>query len=144
MYVFANSCRMGKPTVDVFERQMAALGKGESAVAMASETAAVLMTVMALAKAGDNIVSSPKLYGGTNLPSSLRSLPSFGVHDPVSGSVWESFLRGLIDGNTKLVFCKSVSNLDFSVADYSELVAIAHAAGVPVAVSTRRIATQSS
>ncbi|KAL8907439.1 MAG: hypothetical protein Q9207_001409 [Kuettlingeria erythrocarpa] len=87
---------------------------------------------MALAKAGDNIVSSPKIYNGT-FTQFDRLLPSFGVRtkfmNPSSQNV-----RDLIDKNTKLVFCESIANPDFAVADYTELVRITHEAGVPVVV----------
>lgn len=112
---------------------MAALEKGQSAVAVASGAAAVLMTVMALAKAGDNIVSCSKIYNGT-FTLFQRLLPSFGVTTKfVDPSLTN--LKEMIDKNTKLVFCESVANPDFSVADYSPMVQTAHDAGIPVVVS---------
>ncbi|KAL9009817.1 MAG: hypothetical protein Q9173_005185 [Seirophora scorigena] len=111
---------------------MAALEKGQSAVAVASGAAAVLMTVMALAKAGDNIVSSAQIYSGT-FTQLDRLLPSFGVRTKFMDRGSRN-LRDLIDEHTKLVFCESLANPDFAVADYEELVRIAHEAGVPVVV----------
>lgn len=112
---------------------MAALEKGQSAVAVASGAAAVLMTVMALAKAGDNIISSSKIYNGT-FTQFKRLLPSFGVTTKfVDPSLIN--LQEMIDKNTKLVFCESVANPDFSVANYTYMAQIAHDAGIPVVVS---------
>ena len=113
---------------------MAALEKGQSAVAVASGAAAVLMTVMALAKAGDNVVSSPKLYNGT-FTQFDRLLPSFGVTTKFMDSSSQN-LSELIDKDTKLVFWESIANPDFAVADFTKLAQIAHDAGVPVVVST--------
>ncbi|CAO1599618.1 Homocysteine/cysteine synthase [Xanthoria calcicola] len=124
--------RFTNPTVEVFEKRMAALEKGQSAVAVASGAAAVLMTVMALAKAGDNIVSCSKIYNGT-FTQFQRLLPSFGVTTKfVDPSLTN--LKEMIDKNTKLVFCESVANPDFSVANYSPMVQTAHDAGIPVVV----------
>ncbi|KAL8670819.1 MAG: hypothetical protein Q9168_004655 [Polycauliona sp. 1 TL-2023] len=87
---------------------------------------------MALAKAGDNIISSSKIYNGT-FTQFDRLLPSYGVQtkfmDPGSDN-----LPQLIDKDTKLVFCESIANPDFTVADYTKLVGIAHDAGIPVVV----------
>ncbi|KAL9050197.1 MAG: hypothetical protein Q9206_005186 [Seirophora lacunosa] len=111
---------------------MAALENGQSAVGVASGAAAVLMAVMALAKAGDNIVSSAQIYSGT-FTQFDRLLPSFGVRTKFMDRGARN-LRDLIDEHTKLVFCESLANPDFAVADYEELVRIAHEAGVPVVV----------
>ena len=92
------------------------------------------MTVMALAKAGDNVVSSPKLYNGT-FTQFERLLPSFGVTTRFIDSSGQNLCE-LIDKATKLVFCESVANPNFAVADYTNMIQIAHDAGVPVVVST--------
>ena len=112
---------------------MAALEGGRSAIAVSSGAAAVLMTVMALAKAGDNIVSSRHLYNGT-FSQFDRLLPSFGVTTRYIDTSKQS-IRSLVDGRTKLIFSESIANPQFSVADYESLVGVAHEVGIPVVVS---------
>ena len=111
---------------------MAALENGIDAVAASSGAAAVLMVVMALAKAGDNIVSSRNLYGGTYAQFD-GLLPSFGVTTRFTDFA-KGHCESLIDGRTKLIFCESIANPQFSVADYDSIVAIAREAGIPVVV----------
>lgn len=122
-----------QPTVEIFEKRMAALEAGQSAIAVSSGAAAVLMTVMALAKAGDNIISSRKLYNGT-FSQFDRLLPSFGVTTKFIETSKQS-IGDLIDARTKLIFSESVSNPQCCVADYDKLVSTAHEAGIPVVVN---------
>lgn len=91
------------------------------------------MTVMALAKAGDNIISSRKLYNGT-FSQFDRLLPSFGVTTKFIETSKQS-IGDLIDARTKLIFSESVSHPQCCVADYNKLVSTVHEAGIPVVVN---------
>jgi len=125
--------RIMNPTVDVLEKRVAAMEGGIGALGLASGMAAITYAIQTIAEAGDNIVSSARLYGGTyNLFA--HTLPQMGIevrfadsHDP------KSFAK-LIDGRTKLVFCESIGNPLGNVTDVSALATIAHAGGVPLVV----------
>lgn len=127
--------RIMNPTNDVLEQRVAALEGGIAALALASGSAAITYTVMNLARAGDNIISTKKLYGGTyNLFA--HTLPQFGIqtrfvdHDDLNA------LRAAIDGKTKMVFCETIGNPGGHVPDLAGMSAIAHAAGVPLVVDS--------
>ncbi len=127
--------RIMNPTNDVLEQRVAALEGGIAALALASGSAAITYTVMNLARAGDNIISTKKLYGGTyNLFA--HTLPQFGIqtrfvdHDDLNA------LRAAIDGKTKMVFCETIGNPGGHVPDLAGMAAIAHAAGVPLVVDS--------
>ena len=127
--------RIMNPTNDVLEQRVAAMEGGIAALALASGSAAITYTVMNLARAGDNIISTKKLYGGTyNLFA--HTLPQFGIetrfvdHDDLTA------LRAAIDGKTKLVFCETIGNPGGHVPDLAGMAAIAHAAGVPLVVDS--------
>lgn len=127
--------RIMNPTNDVLEQRVAAMEGGIAALALASGSAAITYTVMNLARAGDNIISTKKLYGGTyNLFA--HTLPQFGIetrfvdHDDLDA------LRGAIDGKTKLVFCETIGNPGGHVPDLAGMAAIAHGAGVPLVVDS--------
>jgi len=127
--------RIMNPTNDVLEQRVAAMEGGIAALALASGSAAITYTVMNLARAGDNIISTKKLYGGTyNLFA--HTLPQFGIetrfvdHDDLNA------LRAAIDGKTKLVFCETIGNPGGHVPDLAGMAAVAHAAGVPLVVDS--------
>ena len=125
--------RIMNPTTDVLEKRVAALEGGIAALALASGQAAITYAIQTIAEAGDNIVSSAALYGGTwNLFA--HTLPQFGIEtrfadhrDP------ESFGR-LIDGRTKAVFVESIGNPLGNVTDIEAVACVAHAHGVPLIV----------
>jgi len=125
--------RLMNPTTDVLEKRMAALDGGVAALASASGQAAISYTIMTLAKAGQNIVASSALYGGTyNLFH--HTLPRFGIttrfvdsHDP------ENYRRA-IDENTRLIYCESIGNPNNNVDDFEAVALIAHEAGIPLVV----------
>lgn len=126
--------RMGNPTVDVFERRIADLEGGVAAVAMASGQAAETLAIMNLAVAGDHVVSSPCLYGGSynNLNRTLRD---FGINvtfveDPDDLDQWKAAIRP----ETKLLFAESIGNPKNNILDISAVAEIAHAHDVPLVV----------
>lgn len=118
------------PTVEVFEKRIAALEGGIAALASASGQSAQFMTLAALCRAGDNIVSSSCLYGGTYNQFKVF-LPRFGIttrwventEDP------EAFAK-LIDKKTKAIYLEAIGNPSFNVADFRAIADVAHRAGV--------------
>ncbi len=126
--------RIMNPTTDVVEQRIASLEGGVGALMVASGMAATMMSILNIAEAGDHVVASPSLYGGTvNL---LRfTLPKFGVEvtmveDPTDLDSWRRALRP----NTKLLFGETIANPKQEILDLEALAGIAHAAGVPLVV----------
>jgi O-acetylhomoserine (thiol)-lyase len=125
--------RIMNPTTGVFEERIAALGGGVGALGLASGQAAETLTILNLAGAGDNIVSSSSLYGGTyNLFH--YTLPKIGITTRfVDGTKPETFAPA-IDGRTKAVFLETIGNPRLDVHDIAAIADVAHAKGVPVVV----------
>lgn len=125
--------RIMNPTTDVLEKRVAAMEGGIAGLAMASGMAAITAAIQTISEAGDNIVTSGTLYGGTyNLFA--HTLPQYGVEarfadyrDP------ESFAK-LIDDRTKAIFCESVGNPLGNVTDLEKLAEVAHRHGIPLIV----------
>jgi O-acetylhomoserine (thiol)-lyase len=125
--------RIMNPTQDVLEKRMAALEGGVASLALASGQAAITYSIMTIAEAGDNIVSSSALYGGTyNLFA--HTLPQFGINVRFAEhSKPESFDK-LIDQRTKAVFVESIGNPLGNITDFARVAEIAHRHGVPLIV----------
>lgn len=121
------------PTNDVFEKRMAALEGGVSAIASSSGQAAQYLTIATLAKVGDNIVSSATLYGGTYNQFKVL-LPRFGITTKFTNSNEPEEFARLIDDKTKAVYIESIGNPGYSVPDIEAIAKVAHAAGVPLVV----------
>ncbi len=125
--------RLMNPTTDVLEQRLAALDGGVAALAVASGQAAITYAVLNIAKAGDNIVSTNYLYGGTyNLFH--YTLPKLGITVKFVDTSNPENVRNAIDGNTRLVYSESVGNPKNNVDDFEEIAAIAHKAGLPYVV----------
>jgi O-acetylhomoserine (thiol)-lyase len=125
--------RIMNPTTDVFEKRIAALEGGVAALATASGQAAQFLTFTTLAQAGDNIVASSALYGGTYNQLKV-TLPRLGIQAKfVDGDDPEDFRRA-IDERTKALYVESIGNPGFNVPDFGRLANIAHAAGIPLVV----------
>ncbi len=125
--------RIMNPTTDVFEQRVAALEGGVAAVATASGQAAQLLTVTTIAQAGDSILSSTYLYGGTYNQFKV-ALPRLGIDvDFVEGADPVAF-RSAITDRTKAIFVESIANPGYIVPDLPALAAIAHDAGIPLIV----------
>ncbi|MET7368083.1 bifunctional o-acetylhomoserine/o-acetylserine sulfhydrylase [Streptomyces sp. NPDC005566] len=126
--------RIHNPTQDVLEQRIAALEGGVAAVALASGQAAETLALLTLAGAGDHIVSSASLYGGTyNL--FRHTLPRFGievsfVEDPDDIEAWRSAIRP----NTKALFAETLGNPRGDVLDIRGVADAAHGAGIPLVV----------
>jgi O-acetylhomoserine (thiol)-lyase len=132
--VFGNIyTRIMNPTSDVFEKRIAELEGGIAALALASGQAAETLTVLNLARAGDNLVSSQTLYGGTyNLFA--HSLPKWGITTRFVDIHNLDQVRAAIDGGTRLLFVETIGNPRLDVPDFAALADIAHAAGIPLVV----------
>ena len=125
--------RIMNPTNDVLEKRVAALEGGIAALALASGQAAITYAIQTIAEAGDNIVSSSALYGGTyNLFA--HTLPQFGIQTRFADHRDPASFGRLIDERTKAIFCESVGNPLGNVTDIGRLAEIAHKAGVPLIV----------
>jgi len=125
--------RIMNPTVDVFEKRIAALEGGVAALATSSGQAAQFITIAALAHAGDNIVSTSNLYGGTYNQFKVL-FPRLGITTKfVKGDKPED-LAAAIDDKTKAVYIESIGNPRYNVPDFEAIAAAAHEKGVPVIV----------
>ena len=130
--------RIGNPTVAALEERLASLDGGIGAVATASGQAAEFLTFAALAGAGDHIVASSSLYGGT-LTQLDVTLRRFGVETTfVTGTDPADYAAAVTD-RTKLVFAEVVSNPSGEVADIAGLAEVAHAAGLPLVVDATTV-----
>jgi O-acetylhomoserine (thiol)-lyase len=125
--------RIMNPTTDVFEKRVAALEGGVGALAAASGQAAETLAIVTLLKAGDELVASPSLYGGTwNL---LKvTLPRLGIRTRfVDGNDPEEFRR-TIGPKTKALYVESVGNPRLDVPDIAAIAQVARDAGIPLIV----------
>src|SRR5690242_15467073 len=122
--------RIMNPTTDVLEKRIAALEGGVGAVAFASGQAAETLAILNLAGAGDEIVSTTSLYGGTyNLFA--HSLPKLGIADKFVEPNAEAVAAAITD-KTKLVYSETIGNPDLLTLDIEAVADVAHAAGVPL------------
>ncbi|MFJ3957503.1 bifunctional o-acetylhomoserine/o-acetylserine sulfhydrylase [Arthrobacter sp. NPDC090010] len=126
--------RIGNPTQDAVEQRIASLEGGLAALLLSSGQAAETFAILNIAEAGDHVVASPSLYGGTyNLLA--NTLKKFGiqvtfVEDPDDLEQW----RAAVQPNTKLFFAEVVSNPRQDVLDIEGVSAVAHESGVPLVV----------
>jgi len=126
--------RIMNPTQDAVEQRIASLEGGVGALLVASGQAAETLAILNIAEAGDHVVASPSLYGGTyNLLK--HTLPKFGlevtfVDDPADAESWRAAVRP----NTKLFFGETISNPKIEILDIEAVAAVAHEAGVPLIV----------
>jgi O-acetylhomoserine (thiol)-lyase len=132
--VFGNIyTRIMNPTSDVFEKRIAELEGGIAALAVASGQAAETLTVLNLARAGDNLVSSQTLYGGTyNLFE--YTLPKWGITTRFVDIHNLDQVRAAIDAGTRLLYVETIGNPRLDVPDFEALATIAHEAGIPLVV----------
>lgn len=125
--------RLMNPTTDVLEQRLAALDGGVGALAVASGQAAITYAVLNIAQAGQNIISSNYLYGGTyNLFH--YTLPRLGITVKFVDTSDPENVRRAIDENTRLVYTESVGNPKNNVDDFEAIGAITRAAGIPFVV----------
>lgn len=128
--------RLTNPTQDVFEQRIAALEGGAGALGVASGAAAISYTVQALAKSGENIVSSKTIYGGTyNLLAHTLPLTSGVTTTFVDPDVEGSF-EAAINDKTKALFIETLGNPNSNVIDIEEVAKIAHSHGIPLVIDS--------
>ena len=125
--------RLTNPTTDVLEKRVAALEGGSAAVAFASGHAAIVATILNFMQAGDEIVSSSTLYGGTfNLFQ--NTLPRIGITTKfVDAHEAENFAAAITD-KTKAVYAETIGNPKIDVLDIEAVAKVAHAHGLPLIV----------
>jgi O-acetylhomoserine (thiol)-lyase len=123
--------RIMNPTWDVLEQRLAQLEGGIAAVVTASGQAAVTYSILNIARAGDNIISTSQLYGGTyNLFE--HTLPQYGIEVRWVDGDDPSAVAGLVDENTKAVFGETIGNPRLNVLDVKAWADAAHAQGLPL------------
>lgn len=128
--------RLTNPTEDVFEQRMASLEGGAAALAVASGAAAISYTFQALAKAGEHIVASKTIYGGTyNLLAHTLPLTS-GITTTFVDPEVEGAFEAAIQENTKAIFVETLGNPNSNLVDLEKLSAIAHKHKLPLVVDS--------
>lgn len=126
--------RLTNPTNNVFEERIAALEGGSAALAVASGAAAITYTIQALAKAGENIVASKTIYGGTyNLLA--HTLPLYGITAEFVEPEPAEFEKA-INENTKALYVETLGNPNSNVADIEAIAAVAHKHNIPLVVDS--------
>ena len=125
--------RIMNPTNDVLEQRVSALEGGIGGLALASGQAAVTYAIQTIARAGDNIISTSTLYGGTyNLFA--HTLPQFGIEVRFADPKRPESFAELVDANTKAVFAESIGNPLGNITDIAALAEVAHGAGLPLII----------
>jgi O-acetylhomoserine (thiol)-lyase len=125
--------RLMNPTTDVLEKRLTAMDGGVGALAVAKGTSAILLAVLNLARAGDNIVSASFLYGGTyNLFN--HTLARMGIQVKFVDSSDPQNVAAAIDERTKAVFTETIGNPKNNVDDFAALAKVAHDHGLPFIV----------
>ena len=125
--------RMGNPTVDVFERRVAAIEGGTGALAVASGQAAISLALLTITRIGDEIVSANNLYGGTyelfhyTFPKLGRTVKF------VNSSKPEEFKKA-ITNKTRAIYAETIGNPKLDIPDFEAIAEIAHEAGIPFIV----------
>lgn len=127
--------RLTNPTQDIFERRMAALEGGAAALATASGAAALTYVFEALARAGEHIVASKTIYGGTyNLLE--HTLPEYGITATFVDPDEEGAFEKAIKENTKAIFIETLGNPHSNLIDIEEVARIAHKHKIPLVVDS--------
>lgn len=127
--------RLTNPTQDIFEQRIAALEGGVAALATASGAAAITYTIQALAKAGDHIVASKTIYGGTyNLFE--HTLPEYGITTTFVDPDVEGSFEAAIKENTKAIFIETLGNPHSNIIDIEKVAKLAHDHKIPLVVDS--------
>lgn len=127
--------RIMNPTTAVLEARLAAMEGGVGALALASGMAAITYAIQAITRAGDNIISTPQLYGGTyNLFA--HTFPNQGLEVRFASVDDLAALEARIDDKTRAIFCESIGNPAGNVVDIPALAEVAHRHGLPLIVDS--------
>ena len=125
--------RIMNPTTDVLEQRVAEMEGGIAGLALASGMSAITYAIQTIAMAGDNIISTSQLYGGTyNLFA--HTFPRQGIDVRMVDADDIETIESYIDDNTKAVFCESIGNPAGNVVDIQKLADVAHKHGLPLIV----------
>ncbi len=125
--------RLMNPTQDVFEKRVAAIEGGTSALATASGAAAITYAILNLTRPGDEIVSADNLYGGT-YEFFHYTLPKFGRHVVFVDSSKPEEFKKAINSKTRAIYAETVGNPKLDTPDFEAISKIAHDHGIPVIV----------
>jgi O-acetylhomoserine (thiol)-lyase len=125
--------RLMNPTTDVLEKRLAELDGGVGALALSSGSAAINLAILNLAKAGDNIISTQYLYGGTYNMFNY-TLKRMGINVKFVDSSNPANIANAIDENTKAVFSETIGNPKNNIDDFEMIARIAHDNGLPFIV----------
>jgi len=123
--------RIMNPTNDVFEQRIAALEGGVGALTTASGQFAQTLTALTLANAGDEIISTSALYGGT-YTLLLHSLKRVGITTHFVEGADPAKIEALINKKTKFIYLETIGNPKLEIPDFEAVAAVAHAHGLPV------------
>ena len=125
--------RIGNPTNDVLEKRLAAIDGGTGALALASGQSAITLAILNITRAGQNIVSTSFLYGGTyNLFH--YTLPKLGIEVRFVDSSNPANFEKAIDDKTRLLYTESIGNPKNNVDDFPGIAAVAHKHGIPFVI----------
>ncbi len=125
--------RINNPTTDVFEKRVAALEGGAAALAVSSGHAAQFLALSTIVRQGENIISSPYLYGGTFNQFKI-TLPSFGIEVRFARDDRAASFEELIDQKTKAIYVETIGNPGLTIPDFEALSAIARKHGIVLVV----------
>ena len=125
--------RLMNPTTDVFEKRIAALEGGVAALAVSSGHAAQFMAITNIAGAGDNIVTSPFLYGGTFNQFKV-SFKNLGIDGRFAANLEIDSFEKLIDDKTKAIYFETIGNPSYNVPDFEKFAALAKKYDLPIIV----------
>ncbi len=125
--------RIMNPTSDVLEKRVAEMEGGVGGLALASGMSAITYAIFTIAQAGDNIIATTQLYGGTyNLFA--HTLPRLGIEVKFADARDIDGMAAMIDDRTRAVFCESIGNPAGNVVDFGAIGEMAHANGIPLIV----------
>ncbi len=127
--------RIMNPTTDVFEKRMADLEGGIGALGVASGQSAIFLALTNIAGAGDEIVSTSNLYGGTHTMFS-HTMKHYGITVRFGNGTDPDSLKSLINDKTKAIYAETIGNPDGNVCDLSTISKIAHDHGIPLVVDS--------
>ncbi|MFA6169340.1 MAG: homocysteine synthase [Candidatus Margulisiibacteriota bacterium] len=125
--------RLMNPTTDVLEKRIAALDGGVAALAVASGQSAITLSILNIAKAGDEIVSADNLYGGT-YTLFAHTFAKFGIKVTFVDSSDPENFRKAITPKTKAIYAETIGNPKLNVTDLEKLAKVAHDNGIPLIV----------
>jgi len=125
--------RLMNPTTDVFEKRVAAIEGGNSAIATASGQAAITYALLNITRPGDEIVSADNLYGGT-YELFHYTFPKLGRHVIFVDSTKPEAFRKAITPKTKAIYAETIGNPKLDVPDFEAIATIAHESGIPLVV----------